>query len=104
MPIYLRRCEQCGFEEETIETLNDEVKDCPECSGPFKKQITAPTFCYVRGESALDMYGELDKRREKAANGQGNATIKMSMNERGEVTTDSVEASGAFKNAYTKQE
>lgn len=100
MPLYDRTCDDCGYKEiDRLETVNVIVLiSCPKCAATaFRKQLSHPAFCFVRGESACDMGTVLDDRRAAAAAGHGNTTIKMSMNDRGEVTTDDIVKTGGSK-------
>jgi len=46
MPIYVYRCESCGFEKDHLQKLNDPVLvTCPECNrNTYRKQVTAAGF------------------------------------------------------------
>jgi predicted nucleic acid-binding Zn ribbon protein len=79
MSLYDRRCTACNLIEiDRLEAFGaDELIECPEChSLSFKKQPCCPSFIWIAGENAADFANELDRRREAAANGHGNHSLK----------------------------
>lgn len=92
--LYDRECSQCDYIEidrlERVDLGIDTI--CPVCAYPtFRKLPCAPGVISVlgNGESALEMAGQMDKRREAASNGHGNQTIKATMGSHG-LTIDDV--------------
>lgn len=42
MPLYEYQCEQCGLVHEVIQKFSDSpLKECPECTGPLQKLLSA---------------------------------------------------------------
>ena len=98
MPLYDRKCINCGYlEEDLIECpIVDNAIPCPKCRlKTHVRQISIPGLVYLTGspDSALEMGRALDTRRDKSAAGHGNTTIKMSTNDRGECTIDGIDKS-----------
>jgi len=46
MPIYVYKCESCGFAKDVLQKMSDPaLTDCPTCaSASFKKQLTSAGF------------------------------------------------------------
>jgi len=46
MPIYQYQCEQCGYQLEALQKMNDaKLTDCPKCESPaLRKKVTAAAF------------------------------------------------------------
>ena len=46
MPIYVYKCESCGFAKDVLQKMSDlPLTDCPACaSASFKKQLTSAGF------------------------------------------------------------
>jgi putative FmdB family regulatory protein len=46
MPIYVYKCESCGFEKDALQKITDApLNTCPHCHNEtFKKQVTASSF------------------------------------------------------------
>ena len=46
MPIYVYKCESCGFAKDVLQKMSDaQLSECPNCgASAFKKQLTAAGF------------------------------------------------------------
>jgi putative FmdB family regulatory protein len=45
MPLYEYECTVCGHRVEMIQRVSDApLSECPQCGGPMKKLISAPSF------------------------------------------------------------
>lgn len=92
--LYDRQCAVCDhIEIDRLERVDggDNVV-CPQCEHEtFFKLPCAPGVISVlgNGESALEMAGQMEKRREKSAEGHGNTTIKATQGAHG-LTIDDV--------------
>ena len=92
--LYDRECSHCDHVEiDRLERVDlGDLAVCPVCAYPtFAKLPCAPGVISVlgNGESALEMAGHLEKRREKSAAGHGNTVIKATQGAHG-LTIDDV--------------
>jgi len=98
MALYDRQCTHCGHWEEVIEIEADELIECPKCGKIAMRRLpSCPaviSVCDSDNKSALQTANLLEKRREAAAAGHGNLTIKCTANQRGEITIDDVVQTG----------
>ncbi len=85
MPIYEYQCDRCGHRSEELQRLADPpVALCPNCGGPYRKLISAPSFQfkgsgwyvtdYARNQGGKDQ-GKSDtgKSEESSAKSEGGA-------------------------------
>ena len=68
MPTYEYQCKACGNKFERFQKMTDEpIKECPECSGPAKKLISAGAGLIFKGSGfyITDYRSESYKQAEK---------------------------------------
>jgi len=86
MPIYEYRCESCGHYSEEMQKLSDPpLTECPECGGPYKKLISAPSFQFKGSGWYVNDYGKGggaekkgEARGESSEKGSGKSSEKGS--------------------------
>ena len=85
MPLYDRKCAECGWRDETYEPINDMAQiECPECGAlSFQKQYTSPGFVRVAGEGAGAFFDEVETKRIKSSNEHGTTTVKATYDKHG---------------------
>ena len=97
MALYDYRCSWCGHTWESLVTGDHPEIPCELCHQPARRLPCCPavvSVCDTDNKSALQTANLLDQRREAAANGHGNLTIKCTANARGEITIDDVVKTG----------
>jgi len=68
MPTYEYQCKACGNKFERFQKMTDEpIKECPECSGPAKRLISAGAGLIFKGSGfyITDYRSESYKQAEK---------------------------------------
>lgn len=85
MPIYEYQCDRCGHRSEELQRLADPpVALCPNCGGPYRKLISAPSFQfkgsgwyvtdYARNQGGKDQgKSEAGQSEESSAKSEGGA-------------------------------
>ena len=49
MPIYVYKCDKCGFEDEVIQQMGVNGLHCPKCGLSRSKKPTRHAFVYMKG-------------------------------------------------------
>lgn len=58
MPIYVFKCQLCGHKWDSLCKMDTSVQGCPKCaSGVGHRQVTAPSWCRIKGWSEKNGYG-----------------------------------------------
>lgn len=59
MPLYDYKCDACGHQFETMQSMNDDpLTRCPECDdNTLKKMVSAPSFAFKGSGWYKDLYG-----------------------------------------------
>ena len=68
MPTYEYQCKKCGLKFERFQNIKEEpIRECPECSGPVKKLISAGAGIIFKGSGfyITDYRSENYKKSEK---------------------------------------
>ena len=68
MPTYEYKCQQCGLKFERFQSIKEEpIRECPECSSPVKKLISAGAGIIFKGSGfyITDYRSENYKNAEK---------------------------------------
>ena len=56
MPIYVYKCERCGFEDEVIQPLGTNGLNCPKCGVGMSKKPTYHSFVYMKGKGGYPSF------------------------------------------------
>lgn len=74
MPTYEYQCKACGNKFERFQKMTDEpIKECPECSGPAKRLISAGAGLIFKGsgfyitDHRSESYKQAEKKEKDAA-------------------------------------
>jgi len=65
MPVYEYKCENCGYQFEELQKINDKpLTRCPKCQGKLKKLFSTTNFKFKSGSPTKDepkRFSEIDK-------------------------------------------
>ena len=66
MPLYEYQCEKCGLVHEVIQKFSDSpLQECPECTGPLQKLLSASAIQFKGSGWYVTDYGKNGKKKEK---------------------------------------
>ena len=56
MPIYVYKCEGCGFEDEVIQPISTNGLNCSRCGAGMTKKPTHHSFVYMKGKGGYPSF------------------------------------------------
>ena len=103
MPLYEYECKQCQRRTEKIQKFSDpEITECPHCSGPLERVLSAPAISFKGGGWYADGYGNA---KPGASKSEGKSDSGSSSDSSGEKSAspakDSSSASAAAPSTST---
>lgn len=87
MPLYEYKCKECGRHTEKRQKFSDpEITECPYCSGPLERVISAPAIAFKGSGWYKDLYSSA-KPAASTNTGEGNSAPAASSDGSGQSTT-----------------
>jgi len=83
MPTYDYQCNECGYEFELFQYMNDEpLKSCPKCKGPVERKIGAGAGLIFKGSGfyITDYRSDSYQKAAKAENSKSVTTSDAKKN------------------------